>query len=206
MLLKIGDYKTGDTTTMLRSGLSRANQLNLFLADVEKRAWRVAVVAVNNPDDAADIAQDSMLALVEKYSHKPPTEWPPLFWRILNNKIKDHLRRHKVKQRWLSFIGNPDEQNNENPLEQLHSHDIGPLELLGAEVTAGDAYLAIQQLPNRQREAFCLRVWEGMDVTQTATAMGCSAGSVKTHLHRALENLRQKLGAALETLPEGASS
>lgn len=206
MLLKVGDYSTNNTATMLRSGLSRANQLNLFLADVEKRAWRIAVVAVNNPDDAADITQDSMLALVEKYSHKAPPEWPPLFWRILNNKIKDHLRRSKVKHRWLSLIGSSTDEPNENPLEQLHHHDVGPLTLLGAEVAAEDAYRAIQQLPTRQREAFCLRVWEGMDVKQTAATMGCSAGSVKTHLHRALDTLRQQLDAELNPLPEGASS
>lgn len=188
---------------MLRGQLSPANQLNLFLADVEKRAWRIAVVAVNNPDDAADITQDSMLSLVEKYSHKPPTEWPPLFWRIHNNRIKDHLRRSKVRNRWQSFIGSPSEENDANPLEQLSRHDIGPLELLGAEIASKDAYTAIQQLPARQREAFCLRVWEGMDVKHTALAMGCSAGSVKTHLHRALENLRQQLGQHLEALPEG---
>lgn len=191
---------------MLRGGLSRANQLNLFLADVEKRAWRIAVVAINNPDDAADITQDSMLALVEKYSDKAPTEWPPLFWRILNNKIKDHMRRSKVKNRWQTLIGNKPEDGDENPLEQLYSHDIGPLELLGAEVASQDAYHAIHSLPNRQREAFCLRVWEGLDVKQTASAMGCSAGSVKTHLHRALENLRQQLGKHLAALPEGVPS
>lgn len=191
---------------MLRGELSRANQLNLFLADVEKRAWRVAVVAVNNPDDAADITQDSMLALVEKYSAKPVTEWPPLFWRIHYNRIKDHLRRSKVRNRWQSLIGHNSEDQDANPLEQLCRHDIGPLELLGAEVASQDAYNAIQQLPTRQREAFCLRVWEGMDVKHTAIAMGCSAGSVKTHLHRALENLRQQLGEHLEALPEGVST
>ena len=73
---------------MWQNGLSQANQLNLFLMDVEKRAWRIAVVSVNNPDDAADITQDAMLALVEKYGDRSAQEWPPLFWRILNNKIK----------------------------------------------------------------------------------------------------------------------
>lgn len=193
---------------MLTGGLSQANQLNLFLMDVEKRAWRIAVVAVNHPDDAADITQDSMLALVEKYGSRPANEWTPLFWRIHYNRIKDHLRRSNVRRKWQSFIGNKTEDGEENALEQLCNHDIGPLQLLGAEVAAGEAYQAINALPNRQREAFCLRIWEGLDVKQTAAAMGCSGGSVKTHLHRALDNLRQSLGAhfdALSDIPSSAS-
>lgn len=187
---------------MLRSSLSQANQLNLFLMDVEKRAWRIAVVSVNNPEDAADITQDSMLALVEKYGNRPADEWPPLFWRIHNNRIKDHLRRGNVRRRWQSFIGNSPEEPDENPLEQLYHHNNGPMQLLGADVAASDAYAAIHLLPTRQREAFCLRIWEGLDVKQTAAAMGCSSGSVKTHLFRALEALRQRLGAHLDALPD----
>lgn len=189
---------------MLRGGLSQANQLNLFLMDVEKRAWRIAVAAINNPDDAADITQDSMLALVEKYGSRPANEWAPLFWRIHNNRIKDHLRRSNVRRRWQAFIGKAEEEPTDNPLEQLCPDHNGPMQLLGAEVAASEAYAAINQLPTRQREAFCLRVWEGLNVAQTSQAMGCSSGSVKTHLHRALETLRQQLGAHLNALPEAS--
>ncbi len=189
---------------MLRGGLSQANQLNLFLMDVEKRAWRIAVAAVNNPDDAADITQDSMLALVDKYGSRPASDWAPLFWRIHNNRIKDHLRRSNVRRRWQALIGKNEDPSSDDPLEQLSQHNDGPMRLLGAEVAANEAYAAINQLPRRQREAFCLRVWEGLDVAQTAAAMGCSGGSVKTHLHRALEFLRHQLGAHLEALPDNS--
>lgn len=191
---------------MWQNGLSQANQLNLFLMDVEKRAWRIAVVSVNNPDDAADITQDAMLALVEKYGDRSAQEWPPLFWRILNNKIKDFQRRSTVRRRWNAIVGKSADDEDDNALEQLSQDHTGPLELLGAQVAATDAYQAIHSLPPRQREAFCFRVWEGLDVKQTALAMGCSAGSVKTHLHRALESLRQTLGAHLDSLSEPSSS
>lgn len=184
---------------MWQTGLSQANKLNLFLMDVEKRAWRIAMVSVNSPDDAADITQDAMLALVEKYGDRPADDWPPLFWRILNNKIKDFLRRSNVRRRWQAIIGRSSE-DQDNPLEQLAQDHCDPLQLLGSDLAASDAYQAIHALPNRQREAFCLRIWEGLDVKQTALAMGCSAGSVKTHLHRALESLRQTLGAHLDSL------
>lgn len=190
---------------MQQASLSQANQLNLFLMDIEKRAWRVAVVSVGNPDDAADITQDAMLALVEKYGQRNANEWPPLFWRILYNKIKDFKRKSTLRSRWNAIIGNETE-TSENKLEQLCQENDTPLDLLGTEVAALDAYQAIQQLPTRQHQAFCLRIWEGLDVKQTAAAMGCSAGSVKTHLHRALESLKLSLGPHLDLLQEPAAT
>lgn len=54
---------------------------------------------------------------------------------------------------------------------------------------------AVQLLPARQREAFLMRYWEEMDVAETATAMGCSEGSVKTHCSRAVQALSKTLKA-----------
>ncbi len=52
---------------------------------------------------------------------------------------------------------------------------------------------ALARLPVRQREAFQLRVWEGLSVDDAALAMSCSAGSVKTHLFRAMQALKGEL-------------
>jgi RNA polymerase sigma-70 factor (ECF subfamily) len=53
----------------------------------------------------------------------------------------------------------------------------------------------IQKLPARQREAFLMRYWQDMDVAETAAAMGCSEGSVKTHCSRATHTLADALRA-----------
>ena len=69
-----------------------------------------------------------------------------------------------------------------------------PDEILAARggIEALDA--ALQTLPLRQQQVFLLRAWEGLDVRDTARAMNCAEGSVKTHYSRALAALRIKLG------------
>ena len=167
--------------------------LDRFLADVEKRAYAMAMITVKNPDDALDIVQDAMLTLAKKYGHKPSDEWRPLFFRILKNRITDHHRSGSVKRRVFSWFTADDEAD---PIESASSPLIDSPEY----ATEQDEYRqgiaeALAQLPERQREAFMFRAWEGMDVKETASAMGVSSGSVKTHYSRAVHSLRKLLEA-----------
>jgi RNA polymerase sigma-70 factor (ECF subfamily) len=169
-----------------------------FLAGVERRAFVIAELATRNPEDALDLVQDAMLAFVASYGNKSQAEWPPLFHRVLQNRIRDWHRRQGVRSRWRVWLkgfgrGEADEVQAD-PLQQAADPAGRSPEELVALQDAGDALLdAIAELPLRQQQAFVLRTWEGLDVAATAQAMGCSAGSVKTHLSRAMSNLRDKL-------------
>ena len=166
-----------------------------FLAEVERRAYKQALYAVRDPHIALDIVQDAMLKLSEKYSSRPAAELPLVFQRIVQNAIRDHFRRARVRSFWTSPLSalkpaaNADDDSD--PLETLLV-DSGskfasqlPAAALEQAQTVGLIEKALEALPPRQRQAFLLRYWEEMDVAETAAAMGCSEGSVKTHCSRA---------------------
>ncbi len=178
-----------------------------FLAGVERRAFKQTVYAVRDDDSALDIVQDAMIKLAEKYGDRPAAELPLLFQRILQNTTHDYFRRQKVRNTWVSLfssLGNADDE------------DFDPLETIEVEQGSAGAESSeqqlereqvlnlideeVQKLPARQREAFLMRYWEDMDVAETAAAMGCSEGSVKTHCSRATHTLAQALKAKGITL------
>lgn len=152
--------------------------------------------SVGDADEALDLVQDAMLGFVRKYSERPETEWHALFYRILQNRITDWYRRTAVRNRFRAWFGSSgdDGDEKEDPIQVLadtNSPDAAT-SLFHADA-ARAMQKAVSSLPLRQRQAFLLRAWEGMDVAQTAFAMGCSEGSVKTHYSRAVHALRELL-------------
>ena len=168
--------------------------LDEFLQSVERRALRMAEFATGNRDEALDLVQDAMFGFVRHYAGKPAGEWPPLFHRVLDSRLNDWHRRRNVRMRWFDRFDR-DDADGADALEQAEDHaDPGPLLRLAGSQAAQALDAALAALPLRQRQAFLLRVWEGLDVAATALAMRCSEGSVKTHLSRALAALRRALG------------
>lgn len=187
--------------------MSSDKELSDFLAGVDKRAFKRTLFAVRDEDAALDIVQDSMIRLAERYAERPAAEWPMIFQRILTNATMDWFRRQKVRnavmQNFSDFHAPEDEDFD--LLEALQSVE-GALGAEGAEgmVSRDQVLRAIEveiaELPGRQREAFLLRYWEEFDVAETAAAMGCSEGSVKTHCSRAVQALAKALRAKGITL------
>jgi len=179
-------------------------ELSDFLENVERRAFKQAVYAVRKDESALDIVQDAMIKLAEKYGDKPAAELPMLFQRILQNTIHDYFRREKVRNTWVSLFSSMGRNNASDEdydvLETFESDEDSQATESSANKLEREQILNIideevQKLPARQREAFLMRYWEDMDVAETAAAMGCSEGSVKTHCSRATHALALSLKA-----------
>ena len=155
----------------------------------------MARFAVCDDDQALDVVQDTMLEFVRRYRDKPEQEWPPLFFRVLQSKITDAHRRRSVRMRFMGWLGSnhQDDESNDPFQEIADPREETPLQLLEQTQLGERLDQVIRELPLRQQQAFLLRCWEGLDVAETAQAMGCSEGSVKTHYFRAVQALRHKL-------------
>lgn len=175
--------------------LQREAKLNRFFADVEKRALRIAEINIRDRDEALDLVQDAMIKLARNYAARPVDEWTPLFYRILQNRIRDWQRRSAVRNRVMVFFGRGSEDDDYDPVATAPDPSgRAPDEELQTREAMESLEVAIGALPGRQREAFMLRTFEGLNVAGTAAAMGCSEGSVKTHYSRAVHSLRETLG------------
>ncbi len=188
--------RRGDKKVSRPISASKRQALDDFLASVERRAYAMAKVAVGDREEALDIVQDAMMKLVQLYAHKEVEDWGPLFHRIMQSRIRDWYRRSKVKNRLFGWLGSGRQEDDfyGDPLEQVPGHHASdPAVKMDLEHAGQDIVNALQNLSLRQQQAFMLRIWEGLDVRETAFAMGCSEGSVKTHLSRAISALREQL-------------
>lgn len=177
--------------------LDQTRELDKFLTEIERRAFRMAEVALRDPDDAMDVVQDAMLKLARNYSAKPSAEWRPLFYRILENGIRDLQRRRTVRKKFMVWLPGPkDDPDGEaqDPIDNVAAGGPVVVDILIQDQAMVKLEEGLRRLPARQREAFMLRNFEGLDVADTARAMGCSQGSVKTHYSRAVHTLREQLG------------
>lgn len=189
--------------------MATEKELSNFLENVERRAFKQAAYAVRKDEAALDIVQDAMIKLAEKYGDKPSSELPLLFQRILQNTIHDYFRREKLRGSWISlFAGSRNDADDSDSYDLLETYEAEDgtetAESSADKVERGQVLAVIDEevrkLPTRQREAFLMRYWQEMDVAETAAAMGCSEGSVKTHCSRATHALAHALKAKGITL------
>ena len=188
--------------------MATEQELSDFLKSVEKRAFKRSVYHVRNEESALDIVQDSMMKLAEHYGDKPSAELPMLFQRILSNCTLDWFRRQKTRNALFSNMSDFESAGEDGDFDLLETLNVQSYsdQTESAESTTQRAQtlhqieIGIQELPARQREAFLMRYWEELDVAETAAAMGCSEGSVKTHCSRAVQALGKALSAKGITL------
>jgi RNA polymerase sigma-70 factor (ECF subfamily) len=162
--------------------------LDAFLAGISARAFRFAELGLRHRDDAMDAVQDAMMKMLA-YGDRPATEWTPLFWSVLRSRIIDVQRRRRFRLTWLL----PAQPEGDDAFPDWADPGPDPSRRNDDREAYARFAVALQHLPARQREAFTLRVLEELDVETTARVMGCSEGSVKTHLSRAREALQRQL-------------
>lgn len=168
-----------------------------FLKYIERRAFHMARLNTGDTEVALDVVQDAMYKLVQKYSEKTAEEWKPLFYQILTRKLTDYYRRKSVRDKVLIWSKPLSQDDQQAPID-LTVNASGPNSETPHEMHMRNQRIAkldqsVKQLPHRQRQAFMLRCWEGLSTIDTALAMGCSQGSVKTHYSRAMHSLREML-------------
>ncbi|MEK9629480.1 MAG: RNA polymerase sigma factor, partial [Nitrospinota bacterium] len=164
-----------------------------FLVSVERQAYRMAEIGTGSSEEALDIVQEAMFGFVRKYSDRPDDEWRPLFFRILQNKIRDWHRKAKIRKGLGLFwpFNKSDEESSIQDLPDAKEADAATVMESSDSIEAMHA--AIGALPLRQQQAFLLRAWEEFSVKETAEIMEVSEGSVKTHFSRAITALRESL-------------
>jgi RNA polymerase sigma-70 factor (ECF subfamily) len=169
-------------------------KMSEFLAAIEGRAFRLAQIATGNRDDALEIVQDAMIKLVRNYAGRGIEEWTPLVYSILQTRIRDWHRRQTVRNRFRTWFAPREDDDEEDRLEQYPAESwCEPSAQLESNQFMARLDQELNALPYRQQQVFLLRVWEGLDIAQTAEAMQCSESSVKTHHARALQKLREQL-------------
>ncbi|MDH3688675.1 MAG: RNA polymerase sigma factor [Gammaproteobacteria bacterium] len=181
-----------------------ALSLDMFLSSVEQKAYRIAFYSVRDEQLSLDLVQDAMLKLVEKYASKPSEEWPALFFTILSNRIIDARRWNRLREgggKLVSLFRSKTGSDDDQERDILES-DASVYDLQQPSEPESDTFGrelrhviddALKELSERQRQVFLLREWQGFNVQQTATILGCSDGSVKQHHFRAMRNLRKQL-------------
>jgi RNA polymerase sigma-70 factor (ECF subfamily) len=170
-------------------------QLDRFLASYEQEAYKMAYIMTRDREDALEIVQDSMMKLVQNYRHKSPDEWRLLFFRILQNRIRDFYRRRHFRLLLHSFLPLAKPDSDEDPWQQVRDEKIEtPEQRSLSEATLEQIVAALHRLPLRQQQSFLLRAWQGFTTRETAQALEISEGSVKTHYQRAIAHLQKTLG------------
>lgn len=174
--------------------MEASRELESFLRGIGARAFRIARLGLREDQDALDAVQEAMIKLARRYADRPPAEWTPLFYAILRNCVHDIQRSHRSRNSLVAWL------KRFVPPGEAEVAELGVEPPPGAEKQVeirqqlGRLERAVARLPARQREAFLLRNVEDLDVSETAIAMGCTEGSVKTHYSRAVRALREQLG------------
>jgi RNA polymerase sigma-70 factor (ECF subfamily) len=186
------DYETLQDTD-LALALQRGDTLAFdeIVRRYQGRVYAVAYRLMGNREDALDVAQESFLKAFRKIDSWQPTGgFLPWLLRLTSNQAIDHIRRRKRRQHEPldeAFPGQGDEGSAIQPARHVTEEEVRAREI---DRRVRDA---LHVLSPTQRTVFMLRHYEGLQLADIAEQLGCTVGSVKVHLFRALKKLRGEL-------------
>lgn len=171
-----------------------------FLQQIERKAFKMAWMATKSEADALDLVQNAMMKLVECYADKEATDWKPLFYKILQNQIKNWYRRENISLKIFFWQKTEYDDEGDSPRDEFEDLSAStPEQKLEGEQLSLALLTELEQLPIKQQQCFLLRSWEGLSVKETANIMQCSEGTVKTHMSRASQKLWAHLKQEVES-------
>jgi RNA polymerase sigma-70 factor (ECF subfamily) len=149
------------------------------------RIYRYILYRVENVDSARDLTSEVFLRLVRSLHSFQPRETPLLGWlyRVAHARVIDHYRRNDRAKEYVS-------------LEILERHASGEDDLESDLMRSNEqqaVVAALKLLTHEQQQVILLRFTEGLDLQQTADALGKTVGAVKVMQHRAVQALRRAL-------------
>ena len=158
-------------------------------------AIRLAFSFLGNYEDARDVSQDAFVSAYRSLNRfRRTARFSTWLFRIIINGCKDVHRRRAHQPMVVARVGAVDEDDPDT-LFVVDAADAaaGPGEQSAARELGAQLTQAIRRLPMRQRTAWLLHHVHGCSLEETAAAMNCRLGTVKAHIFRATESLRQLL-------------
>ena len=172
----------------LKAGNERA--FDELVRRFQGRVYAVAYRITSNREDALDVAQEALVKAYRKVKHWEPTGgFLPWLLRLTSNHAIDHLRRQK-RQKHQPL---DEAAINEYSLETGDEAPANTERALHAKEIGEQVEASLHALSPTQRVVFVMRHYEGLPLSEIAESLGCTVGSVKVHLFRAMKKLQKEL-------------
>jgi len=148
-----------------------------------KQAYDIAFSVLGDHDDADDVAQEAFVKVHRSFAKfRGDSEFSTWLYRIVSNCALNRLKHRKRKLRREVELAIAD--------NEIASINAG---IRNTEDTTVHIERVLHELPTLQRAVVMLRHVNGLSTKQVSKILDCSEGTVKTHLHRGLKQMREKL-------------
>lgn len=170
----------------------RAEDFEAIVREHQRRIYRVLVTLVHDPDAADTLTQECFLRAYQKRaSFRGEASVGTWLVRIAVHLAADHFRNRR-RAFWSRLIARREDEDFDSIAREVRDPLPSPERALLANEDLAQVRATVDALPARQRATFLLRFVEEMSFEEIAQALELELGTVKSHLHRALEAVRRR--------------